>query len=64
VVVCGIERWVWKVVVVSQGGYGLWVAVAVDGGGSEEKGLFVDIVYVLFSANATYTAQYKGRMVT
>jgi len=33
VVVRGVKRWVWKVVVVGRSGYGLWVAVAVDGGG-------------------------------
>jgi len=42
-----VERLLQKVVVVGGGWYGLWVVVTVDGGGWEEKGLFVDIVYVL-----------------
>jgi len=37
VVVRGVERWVWKV----GSGYGLWVAVAVDGGGGKETKVFV-----------------------
>jgi len=37
VVVRGVKRWVWKV----GGGYGLWVAVAVDGGGGKETTVFV-----------------------
>ena len=52
-----------KVVVVGGGWYGLWVVVAVDGGGWEEEGLFVNVVYVLFSANAAYAAQYKDTTV-
>jgi len=58
-----VEQLLWKVVVVGGSWYGLWVVVAVDGGGWEE-GLFVNVVYVLFSANATYAAQYKDTTVT
>jgi len=29
----------------------------------KQKFLFVDVVYMLFSANTAYAAQYKGRKV-